>query len=246
MPNDDPGGPEGPGGYEPQLQSLRSAVKWLITASAGVGAVMVAGLGLTDLGQLPPSSWRLYVALGAAVVTLATIAHLITSASAVLTHEWLTLASFTERTFGLPDPRQREPRDQLGVIEEKLAFSRHELYGHVARSVPDLHARLADAHRELARPDLTAEARSAAADLSVELRRTARAVVQCANYHYTLYLFQGLRARLAWAGVVVIAGIIVFAYAASPPASHEPVEVRLVASRPAPAATAPPAPPCPR
>jgi hypothetical protein len=44
------------------------------------------------------------------------------------------------------------------------------------------------------------------------LRRTARDVVQAANYYWVLRLLIEMRLRLAWAAAAVVVGIAAFAY----------------------------------
>lgn len=205
-------------GYAAQLETLRSTAKWLIAAPAAVGALLAAGLQLTGVGRLALDSWRLYVALGAAVITLLSIGYVIKVASEVLTREWLTLAAFTDEATGLPQSwGKRIDVTTLRAIENRLMFSRHELFGHAAVTLAELHRLLQDSNKVLWRPDLDMAARREAAERSNELRQVARTVVQAANYYHVLHLFQQLRVRLAWAGVVGLVGLAVFAYALNPP-----------------------------
>lgn len=83
-------------GFSSQLDALRSTVKWLVAGFAGVAAVMIGGLQLSSIGHLSPSSWRLYVALAAAGTGLLAVGYILREATAVLTCEWLTLASFSD------------------------------------------------------------------------------------------------------------------------------------------------------
>src|SRR6266536_2011050 len=121
-----PGGGD-PGGYAAQLEALRSVAKWLVAAFAGVGALLVAGLSISRIGQVPASSWRLYVAASSAALALATVGFMIREVSIVLTHEWLTLASLGDEPTGTvlrpPQPDWRSA--QLREIDDKLQVSRH-------------------------------------------------------------------------------------------------------------------------
>jgi hypothetical protein len=207
-------------GYAAQLDTLRSVAKWLVAAFAGVGALLVAGLSISGIGQLSPSSWRLYIAGGSAALALATVAFMIKEASIVLTHEWLTLASFSDEPTGtsLADRQRPDWRSaQLRDIDSRLRISRHELFGYAAESRPQLHARLRQADERLwrARPG-SRSALKAAREASV-LRKAARDTAQYANYYYTLKLFQRMRARLGWGALVTAISVGIFAYAASPP-----------------------------
>jgi hypothetical protein len=222
-------------GYAAQLETLRSAAKWLLAAAAGVGALLIAGLQLTGIGQLPPTSWRLYTALGAALLTLSTIGYMIKVASTVLTQEWLTLADFTDEAGGLPGPwgKRSQAAPYLRRIEKHLTGARHELFGHAAATLADLHRGLQECHEAIWSPGLDNGERQQAAERSGVLRAATRNVVQAANYYYVLQLFKGLRVRMAWATAIGVAGIAVFAYVVNPPEHPKPVEVRIVAIRPA-------------
>lgn len=232
-------------GYTAQLESLRSTAKWLVGASAAVGAVLVAGLQLADLGQLPPTSWRLYAALAAAVTGLSAVGFMLKETSAVLAHRWLTLGSFTDEAvdevFNKP---KRRTKEQTGLceIERQIMRSRHELFGYAAPSIAQLHKKLretdeaawrdeellsasADAHCV---PGLTATQKALHAPAL--LRQAARDVAQCANYYSTLARFRKMRTRLGWAALVVVISSGVFAYAANPPKPPPTVQVQVRAA----------------
>jgi hypothetical protein len=218
------------GGYGARLEAVRSAAKWLLAAAAGVAALLVAGLQLTGLGKLPLTSWRLYVALAAAAATLLAIGYIIKTASIVLTQEWLTLSDFTDEVAGLSRPwgRRSSASVSLQAVEDRLTNSRNELFGHAAPTLGEFHRLLQEAQASARQTNLDALARQEANERSNALRRTARDVVQAANYYYAIDLFHALRARLAWAAVVGIVGMAVFAYAVNPPEKPSPAEVRLV------------------
>ncbi|GGQ87830.1 hypothetical protein [Couchioplanes azureus] len=246
--------PVGPGpadAYLAATEALRATTRWLVTAAAGVGAVLVAGLQLTGLGSLGAQEMpRLVAAFGGLVVALTGVGYMVLRASQILTTEWVTLADIekdifdhrvrqsAQRSDGGARPRLRDrvarPRDRryrlraamIEGLKERLEFIAEELFGSLATSVPDLYAQLADAN-EAARgaPD-SAPARSAAA-----LQQAAVTVVAFANFYITKEWFKVLRRQLAAASAVVIAGVLVFAYAANPP---KPAEV--AGERPAAAA----------
>jgi hypothetical protein len=46
-----------PHGYAAATQNVRESAKWLLAAAAGVGAVLIAGLGLGSLGDLTFQEW---------------------------------------------------------------------------------------------------------------------------------------------------------------------------------------------
>jgi len=220
-------------GYAAQLENLRSAAKWLVTAFAGVGGILVVGLQLANIGRLSASSGRLYVALAAAAIGLAAVAFMIKEASAVLTYESLTLADLSDKII---DQSRRRPgrnrfwhwrnrsrSEEISRIQDKIARSRHELYGYAGENVGDLHRLLREADERgwrTRRP-------GPAVDRSSLARQAARDVVQYANYHATLDLFRKMRGRLAWCAAVVALSSGVFAYASNPPMPDGPVRVQI-------------------
>jgi hypothetical protein len=218
VPNTD-NGSESVGGYAAQLDALRSVAKWLVAVFAGVGALLVAGLSISGIGQLPASSWRLYVAVSSVVFALGSVGFMIREASVVLTHEWLTLASFgdepTGRTLGRAKRSWRQA--QLRDIDEKLCLSRHELFGYAAATRAQLHRLLREADELIhsSAPD-SPEAHNAQQEAAV-LRRAARDTVQYANYCFTLRLFQRMRTRVSLAAVVAAISIGIFAYTTNSP-----------------------------
>ena len=75
-------------------ESLREAAKWLLAAAAGVGGVLVAGLQLSNLGELGADQWlRMMVALIGLALALVGVGWVIARAGAcTLTAKTLTKA----------------------------------------------------------------------------------------------------------------------------------------------------------
>lgn len=204
--------------YAAATENLRAATRWLLTAAAGAGAVLVAGLQLTSIGSLGPGSWlRLAAASGGLAAGLGAVGYMVFQTSLLLTDRWITLAALeTEEIRQLlwnhPSRHDQRRREELQRIKEALETYREEFYGSVAESIPDLYSQLIEANKQ-ARETPSPEHAQAAADL----RKTADTVAQAANYFYIQAGFAALRRRLALSGAVFIAGIVVFAYAANPP-----------------------------
>ena len=59
-----PGDTSSGAGYAAATDNLRTATRWLLTAAAAAGAVMVAGLQLTSIGSLGLSDWPRLIAAG--------------------------------------------------------------------------------------------------------------------------------------------------------------------------------------
>ncbi|MEU5952551.1 hypothetical protein [Streptomyces sp. NPDC047525] len=211
-------------GYTTALESLRSTAKWLLTAFAGAGAALAAGLQLTGIGELSADSWRLWVALASAAVALAALGYMATSASSVLSQDWVTLGSFTDEDVDslLHDEPDSRRRRHFGAVVRRLDENRLELYGHVATDLGALHRKLRETDDEINSPATEPARREAALLLADRLRATAREVVQCANYYWTLQLFRRMRVRLAWASLIAVLALSSYAYAANPPKPESP------------------------
>jgi hypothetical protein len=178
---------------------------------------MVAGLQLTSIGSLGPGDWpRLLSAAGGLAAGLGAVSYMIFQASLLLTDEWITLGQMQLEPFNqqLRDPGRRDRRRSrvIARISSELQNYQDEFFGSVAKDIPDLYRQLIDANKK-ARESPGPEHAAAAADL----KRTVDTLMQAANYSYTRSEFAVLRRRLAVAGAVFIAGIVVFAYAASLP-----------------------------
>jgi hypothetical protein len=226
-------------GYTAALESLRSAAKWLLTAFAGIAAALAAGLQLTGIGELPATSWRLWVAIAGIATALAALGFMAHSASAILTEDWVTLSTFTDQDVAsqFQDTRGRSRR-RFDNVAMHIEDNRYELYGHVAPDVATLHRRLREATEQIGTSTDPAS-RGAAVEQAAELRTVAREVVQCANYHATLQLFRSMKVRLAWASLVAAVALGAFAYAANPPTSSDPVDIRIHPAPTTPCSTLP-------
>jgi hypothetical protein len=205
-------------GYAAATDNLRTATRWLLTAAAGAGAVIVAGLQLTSIGSLDLSEWPRLAAAGAGLTAaFGAVAYMIFRTSRLLTDEWITLAQLQLDQFNQQLRNSNRARDKrryaaIDRICEELQGYQDELYGSVADSIPDLYARLIEANT-VARKNPTAEHAQTAADL----KSAVDTLVQAANYSYTRADFTLLRRHLARAGAVFVAGAVIFAYAANPP-----------------------------
>ena len=204
--------------YATATDNLRTAARWLLTAAAAAGAVLVAGVQLTSIGSLGPGDWpRLLAAASGLAAGLGAVGYMIFHASLLLTDAWITLAQLVLDPFNqqLKDSARRRDRkraDKIDRIRRELDGYQDEFFGSLADSISDLYHRLIDANKK-ARESPSPEHAQAAADL----KRAVDSLVQAANYSYTRAEFAVLRRRLAGAGAVFVAGIVIFAYAANPP-----------------------------
>lgn len=229
--------------YATATDNLRTAARWLLTAAAAAGAVLVAGVQLTSIGSLGPGDWpRLLAAAGGLAVGLGAVGYMILQASLLLTNQWITLADLELDQFRrqLRNSGRRRDKRRVAEIDHiylEVQSCREEFYGSVAESVSDLYQRLAQANKE-ARESPSPEHARAAADV----KAAVETIVAAANYSYTRAEFAALRRSLALAWAVFIAGIVVFAYTANPPkpsGATTPAKPAATQQAPAPGAAAP-------
>jgi hypothetical protein len=225
--------------YAAGIEAFRSTARWLLTAAAGVGGLLVAGLQLSDLGELGGGQWgRLTIAAAAVVVAMSAIAYMIFRASTLLTDDSLTLAQLQVDLFERslhPEPRTKaeiKTYHMLDDISSKLVVYKDELYGDVADDLADLGSKLKEANRaSRADPTLIAA--------GVPLRLAAHTVIEFVNFHKTRQNFQRLRSDLGRAGAIVVIAVGIYAYAANPPKPSIPPTtiVQLQSQSPTPSAS---------
>jgi hypothetical protein len=205
--------------YATATANLRAAARWLLTAAAAAGGVLIAGVQLTGLGSLGAGDWpRLLIACLGLAAGLGAVGYLIFQASLMLTDEWITLAQLdlemiNRQIAGSGSRRDRRRLEQIREIRGELESYQDEFYGSVATSIADLYRRLIEANKNARESPSPAHAKEAA-----DLREVVDTVAQAANYSYARSAFAALRRRLLWAGTVFVAGIVIFAYAANPAA----------------------------
>jgi type IV secretory pathway VirB2 component (pilin) len=212
------------GTYATATETLRATIRWLVTAAAAVGGVLVAGLQLTGIGSLGRHDLlRLAVAVTGLVLALVAVGYMILRASQILTDEWVTLADLDSERFDQrvrrdsTARRDRQRRDILERLYERLDLVGEELFGSLATDVSGLYAQLMQANQAARDDPDSARARTAG-----PLQQAAAAVVVFANFYITRERFKTLRRQLAGASVVVIIGVLMFAYAADPPKPAAP------------------------
>jgi hypothetical protein len=205
--------------YATATGNLRAAARWLLTTAAASGGVLMAGVQLTGLGTLGAEDWpRLLIACLGLAAGLGAVGYLIFQASLMLTDEWITLAQLdmeviNRQLTGSGRRRDRRRLERIGKIRAELESYQDEFYGSVADSISDLYRRLIEANKNAREWPSPAHAKEAA-----ELKDAVDTVVQAANYSYARSAFAALRQHLIGAGAVFVAGIVIFAYAANPPA----------------------------
>ena len=218
--------------YQSAAENIRSAARWLVTAFAAVGGVLVAGVPLTDLGEITPWSGAFVAAAGGVVAALLAIAYMIFVVSRVFTAEFISFADFAGSDIpgGESSPRRRMLIREIAKTAER---SGAELYGGEARDLGELYERL-NAANELLRKETSAERppTPAVSARAASVREAASRVVDFVNYEYVRRTFRGLYPRLVVGGVIVVVGVGVYVFktgqaAPRPLAVTSPLPVQL-------------------
>jgi hypothetical protein len=202
--------PGSPTPYQQAAETIRSTAKWLVTAFAGVGGVLIAGIPLTGLGKL--QAGRLTVAIIAIAAALAAIAFIIPRVSQVFTAKYITLADLTFQSFpkGTGKVGQWLVTRRLEPIMSAVDKSRDELYGAEASDLADLNEKITQVN-EVLRAGPRGRQPASLLDRS-SLAAAAERVVAFANYEDVRRTFRSVYRPMAIAAAIVAAGVVVFAY----------------------------------
>lgn len=197
------------------MERIRDASKWLIGASAAVGAVLIAGSQLSSIGQLP-IGWRLGGAVLGVILSLSAVVYAVWAAVQLLLPVGVTLDELQENwaakkradvvffqdnpgQLGAENPQQLDQRWDRAWDER--AQSERELQS--ASGADDV---------------ATKKAHFDAAD--AEFRRIdgdVRTVLQTAQYQLLQAKFRNVLTKLLTAAAVAAIGIMLFAWAGNPP-----------------------------
>jgi hypothetical protein len=250
----EPGRDVVPAGFQQATAKLHAAARWwIVTALAGVGAVLVAGVPLTGLGGL--RGLQLVLAVVALLVALVSIGTVIPYVARVFTTPYITFAEL--QTSDWPR-RYHQSAKQAAQTLKAVEDNREELFGDHASDLGWLYLRLRQQNKDLRsqrggeRPHQASHNGASAVALSpakkrsahnreepvntderptsdvaseslVELRAAAARVVDFANYEATRQRFVSLYWKLAVAGLITTLGVGVYAYLVSQPHASDAV-----------------------
>lgn len=226
-----------PAAHEDAKADTRSAAKWLIAAFAAVGAVLLSGVGLANLGHL--DGLRLLLAILAFVLGTAGVIVAVYLIAAVLTPAPVTLTDLAryeeKRNDGAGKKWEKElvayveadPTFLQGIVKSDSApmtrlidankhyqdaldkrFEAAETYWKIA-SDPEADA---DAVKRAKTRAVTAGNRAST------MHGTVRRLEKIGSAQQALFAFKARRGRLALATIAVTFGICGFAIASNPPA----------------------------
>jgi hypothetical protein len=222
--------------YGTATAALESTAKWLVTAFAALGALMIGGVQLTGIWDLDLWEPRFIIAIACLGIGIAAVVYLIRKTSAIFMTEWVTLRRLSGEAFdrfAMHPERAKKEQHKLNNVIKQVEAAKEELYGHVAGSIPELHRHLRIANEEAAKiasneVQLTWPDQGKVFEKVFELRNAARDVVECANYHRTRQQFDELKGRLWLAVATVTLCVLVFAYVTNLPPTSELVKVEFV------------------
>jgi hypothetical protein len=193
-------------------QRIRDTAKWLIASAAAVGAALIAGSQLSNIGRLDAGTMRFWVAAAGILLGLAGVVLAIGAEMRVLLPVQV-LVSDLDRNWDAPAPELRP------VV---AFFRRDRKFLQGTTSPGDLITRRDELVDQLGGPGPADDLRARIESLD---RRIA-AVEEMANHEALKATFErGLR-RLLAATVVAAAGIVAFAWAANPPSPPSGPDLR--------------------
>ena len=208
-------------------KTIRDSAKWLIAAAAAVGAALIAGSQLSSIGQLDTcSGWsvqctRLPLAVLGAIIGLGAVVFIVWSAAHILLPKAVTLDELQQHW-------ENSDRWADGkFFRENPAYLSYPSPAELAEARTDAWNAKAEAEARLnsgAVSDRVENERlvHSATERFAELQETVRTVSANASYQLLKNSFERMLAKLIYATVVATLGILMFAWAANPPAQSTP------------------------
>ena len=201
-------------------ERIRDSAKWLLGSFAAVGAILVAGLQLTGLGELEDG--RLRWALGGLAVAVVGVVIAIGAAGAVVTKTFVTLKWLAQRPDGDP-ALDRIAGDKVVLGGYGSVGALYEAYRDAVEGRRDTYR----AHAEDPTDPAKKQAADAAQHWALLLSGTQRHVLERASFSLLRHAYRTARRAILAAAVLTAAGIAAFAWAANPPDQPTaPVAVR--------------------
>jgi hypothetical protein len=217
------------------IQTIRETAKWILTAFAAIAAVLITGLQLSAIGQLSLLSWRFLAAMLGLLLGLSCASWAILRASDVVSIRFLALRELAEEQHRVVQQLRKHGLDELALKPSisPLLFALRENAAEVffgnATEIAELFERQNLMHQALYKlrrhepvrwdnrtyqPDDLDKLESAA----LALHNAAQQAVDWANEWTTRRQYNTLRRRVVpLAGIGVVAGLAVFAWAVNPP-----------------------------
>ncbi|MFV8128846.1 hypothetical protein [Streptomyces syringium] len=207
--------------------SIREAARWLTTAFAAVGTVLVAGLQLGSLGGLGTEEpWRLPLALGAVFVALLGTGWMIVRAAHVLITPDLT---WTDIFVNHEIPAIRRRGSAQPLLSAGRSHLSYDALLQLLKEASSTEAVPFEGTAAIRRKLESARARAAHTPTDTEAQEHVaaleHAVTLCltrANAWQSQQLYRALIRTLLRTGVLTAACLVVYAWAANPPPEKSP------------------------
>ncbi|MEP6695303.1 MAG: pentapeptide repeat-containing protein [Pseudonocardiales bacterium] len=217
-----------PEGLAAANDKVRGAAKWLLGATAAVGAALIGGSQLSSIGKLEACTGssqqclRLPIAALSSVIALVALAYIIWTAVGILLPVAVTVADLDQAW----DAGKRADVKFLKANTPLLGYARpSDLETARTQAWNDLVA-ARKALKDADADDPTRAAKTTAHDLAEsafkDKQQRVATVTDIAQYELLQSDFRSLMARLLPATAVVALGIVTFAWAANPPAAETP------------------------
>jgi hypothetical protein len=202
--------------YSEAIAQLRGAAKWLIGAFGAVGAALVAGIQLTQLGGVHHA--RLWEAVASVVVGVLGVALAIWSASNVLVPSTATVGTLrTSPEFkALRDTVAADPSllKDAGSSLEQLSHSNEMALDEALRTYAELSEHPEDVHLQTAY--------TAAEERRSRVEAVVNTLLGLGMFLRVRDLFVVARRFMLAGALLAVAGALGFVYFANPPTSTQP------------------------
>jgi hypothetical protein len=196
-------------------QTVRQTTKWILTITAGLGSVLIAGLRFGDLGHLAAWTPTFWIALAGVSVALTTVGFVLAMASRVLTVRYQTLRQVVAAQQAAEEGKPLMPAGVTSKLIQAIQREEDELYAGFADDPRDLlrQIRERDSARQTARATGLPPREQAEQNPLDELRKAADRTADYADYWETDRRYKLLLQSLPAAGAVIVIGVLTFTLA---------------------------------
>jgi len=204
-----------PGRLKLAAETTRQTTKWILTAAAGLGSVLIAGLPFGDLGRLTAWTSTFWIASTAVIIALAAVGVVLAMASRVLTVRYQTLRQVVEEQGAAEERKPHFQADVTSKLIRAVQLEKDELYAGVAADPRDLFRQIRDqardrrTARETGRP-VPDQAGQSSPD---ELKQAAEHTADFADYWETNRRYKALLRSLPPAATFIVIGVLTFTLA---------------------------------
>jgi hypothetical protein len=197
---------------------IRESAKWLLASFAAVGALLIAGLQISDLGSL--DGWRLVGAIAGIVVGVLGVVVAIGFASTVVTKSFVTLHGLAAQSA------DQEPRKSLDGDKVLLAgMDTVETLKTTYESAAEARLMALKAHYDDPADTNKEAAYKRAANWALALDRVATNVLDRASFISVADQYKAARVGILAGAALSALGIALFAWSANPPDPTPPAAV---------------------